>query len=85
MRLTPSPVHALAESEGLNLLTPPDAKDAAFLSALEELQPDLCVTAAYGCFQPRRFLDTPKHGTLNIPPSLLPLYRGAAPVHSAHV
>ena len=80
MKLTPSPVHELAEAEGLNLLTPPNAKDESFLEALEALQPDLCVTAAYGCFLPQRFLDTPRLGTLNIHPSLLPLYRGAAPV-----
>ena len=80
MKLTPSPVHALAEAEGLTLLTPPNAKDESFLETLEELQPDLCITAAYGCFLPQRFLDLPKLGTLNIHPSLLPLYRGAAPV-----
>ncbi|KAL1504230.1 hypothetical protein AB1Y20_010639 [Prymnesium parvum] len=80
MRLTPSPVHALAEAEGLPLFTPPDARDEPFLRALGELQPDLMVTAAYGCFLPRRFLELPKYGTLNIHPSLLPLYRGAAPV-----
>ncbi len=80
MKLKPSPVHQLAEAEGLHLLTPPNAKDDAFLSALEEMEPDLCVTAAYGCFLPQRFLDIPAKGTLNIHPSLLPLYRGAAPV-----
>lgn len=80
MKLTPSPVHALAEAEGLPLLTPPNAKDESFLGALEALQPDLCVTAAYGCFLPQRFLDLPGFGTLNIHPSLLPLYRGASPV-----
>jgi len=79
-KLTPSPVHELAEKEGLNLLTPPDAKDEAFLTALADLEPDLCITAAYGCFLPQRFLDLPAFGTLNIHPSLLPLYRGAAPV-----
>ena len=78
--LTPSPVHALAEAEGVPLFTPPNAKDDAFLSALADLKPDLCVTAAYGCFLPQRFLDLPAFGTLNIHPSLLPLYRGAAPV-----
>lgn len=80
MKLTPSPVHALAESEGLKLLTPPNAKEEEFLSTLEEMKPDLMITAAYGCFLPQRFLDIPKFGTLNIHPSLLPLYRGAAPV-----
>ena len=52
-----------------------------FLQQLQDLQPDLCVTAAYGNMLPQRFLDTPKRGTLNIHPSLLPRYRGAAPVN----
>ena len=80
MKLTPSPVHELAEAEGLRLLTPPNAKDEEFLATLADIKPDLCVTAAYGCFLPQRFLDLPHHGTLNIHPSLLPLYRGAAPI-----
>lgn len=80
MTLTPSPVAQLAESEGIELLTPASAKEEAFLSRLTELQPDLCVTAAYGCFLPQRFLDLPRLGTLNVHPSLLPLYRGAAPL-----
>lgn len=80
MKLTPSPVHALAEERSLPLFTPPNAKDEEFLSGLEELQPDLMVTAAYGCFLPQRFLDIPAFGTLNVHPSLLPLYRGAAPL-----
>jgi len=79
-KLTPSPVHILAEQLQLPLHTPETAKDDSFLSALEALQPDLCVTAAYGNFLPKRFLAIPKLGTLNIHPSLLPKYRGAAPV-----
>lgn len=59
------------------------ARDAAFLDALAQLRPDLCVTAAYGNMLPSAFLSIPKHGTLNIHPSLLPLYRGAAPVQRA--
>lgn len=55
----------------------------AFLHWLRELQPDLCITAAYGNMLPQRFLDIPALGTLNIHPSLLPLYRGAAPVQRA--
>ena len=54
-----------------------------FLEALAELQPDLCVTAAYGNYLPKRFLEIPKYGTVNIHPSLLPKYRGAAPVQRA--
>lgn len=80
MKLTPSPVHELAEAEGLRLFTPPNAKDEQFLTDLASCEPDLMITAAYGCFLPRRFLDMPKFGTLNIHPSLLPLFRGAAPV-----
>ena len=76
MRLTNSPVQVTAEAAELPVLTPPNAKDEAFLAALAELQPDLCITAAYGCFLPQTFLDMPKFGTLNIHPSLLPLYRG---------
>jgi methionyl-tRNA formyltransferase len=54
-----------------------------FLQRLAELQPDLAVTAAYGNMLPQRFLDTPRYGTLNVHPSLLPRYRGAAPVQRA--
>jgi methionyl-tRNA formyltransferase len=53
----------------------------AFLSHLESLQPDLCITAAYGNILPSRFLAIPRLGTLNIHPSLLPRFRGAAPVN----
>jgi len=79
-KLTPSPVQVLAEKAGIPVMIPKDAKDVAFLDALEALAPDLCVTAAYGNFLPKRFLAIPKLGTLNIHPSLLPKYRGAAPV-----
>ncbi len=80
MKLTPSPVQMLAKRFGLPLLTPASAKDSEFLKELSSWKPDLCVTAAYGQFLPRSFLAIPKYGTLNIHPSLLPLYRGAAPV-----
>ena len=79
-KLTPSPVQVAAEQLGLPVLAPETAKDATFLAALEALAPDLCVTAAYGNYLPKRFLATPKCGTVNIHPSLLPRYRGAAPV-----
>ena len=59
------------------------SKQAAFLSQLSSMQPDLCVTAAYGNILPQKFLDIPRHGTLNIHPSLLPKYRGASPVQRA--
>jgi methionyl-tRNA formyltransferase len=82
--LTPSPVHALAERLGVDsVLTPSTARDPLFLSAVSGLKPDLCITAAYGNFLPQAFLDIPRLGTLNIHPSLLPQFRGAAPVPRA--
>eukprot|EP00873_Tetraselmis_striata_P034684 jgi/Tetstr1/454948/TSEL_041809.t1 len=82
----PSPVEALAREAGLpeeRLLTPASARDEDFLEALEAMAPELCVTAAYGNFLPTRFLAIPTFGTLNIHPSLLPAFRGAAPVQRA--
>jgi methionyl-tRNA formyltransferase len=82
--LTPSPVHLLAESLGIeSVLTPESARDTEFLDQLTRLKPDLCITAAYGNFLPQRVLDIPRLGTLNIHPSLLPHFRGAAPVPRA--
>lgn len=79
----PSPVQVLAESEGIQVVTPEKARDPLFLDQLTALAPDLCITAAYGQFLPQKFLDIPKYGTLNIHPSLLPKYRGASPVQRA--
>jgi methionyl-tRNA formyltransferase len=79
----PSPVHQKAIDSGLRTLTPEDAKSPAFIQELKEIQPDLCITAAYGQVLSEEFLAIPALGTLNIHPSLLPLYRGAAPVQRA--
>ncbi|KAL3924017.1 MAG: hypothetical protein SGILL_001305 [Bacillariaceae sp.] len=77
----PSPVGRVAEELGLTLLSPEKAKDADFLDQLQkEIRPDLCITAAYGQYLPKRFLATPTLGTVNIHPSLLPRWRGASPV-----
>lgn len=79
-----SPVHEMAESLQIpNVLIPPSASDPEFLDRLYNLKPDLCITAAYGHFLPSRFLSCPSYGTLNIHPSLLPKFRGAAPVQRA--
>lgn len=72
----------VAESGLVPQMTPAVAQPD-FLDALKALQPDLCVTAAYGNILPQTFLDIPRRGTLNIHPSLLPQYRGAAPVQRA--
>ncbi len=58
-------------------------EQAPFLERLTAIQPDLCITAAYGNVLPSKFLSIPRFGTLNIHPSLLPKYRGAAPVQRA--
>lgn len=76
----PCEVQALAEERGVRTLTPAAAKDPHFLENLAKLAPDLCITAAFGQFLPRAFLEIPVHGTWNIHPSLLPKYRGAAPL-----
>jgi methionyl-tRNA formyltransferase len=82
--VTPSAVHAAADDLGITtLLTPASARDETFLSVLSDIRPDLCITAAYGNFLPQNFLDIPRLGTLNIHPSLLPHFRGAAPVPRA--
>ena len=79
----PSAVQAWAQGHGLKCHMPVTARDETFLATLESEQPDLCVTAAYGQFLPPRFLRLPRFGTLNIHPSLLPEFRGAAPVQRA--
>lgn len=79
-KLTPSSVQLAAEKLEIPIMIPEKAKDEDFLSALEDMKPDLCITAAYGQWLPKRFLAIPRRGTLNIHPSLLPLFRGAAPV-----
>jgi methionyl-tRNA formyltransferase len=77
----PSPVGLVAEELGLYTLCPEKARDADFLDELEnQVRPDLCITAAYGQYLPKRFLALPKFGTLNIHPSLLPRWRGSSPV-----
>lgn len=81
--IVPSPVHQRALDAGIPVLTPENAKAPEFIAELRALSPDLCVTAAYGQVLSEDFLAIPKFGTLNIHPSLLPLYRGAAPVQRA--
>lgn len=82
--LTRSPVHERALQLNIKeVLTPASAREPGFLQRMREIRPHLCVTAAYGNFLPQAFLDIPEYGTLNIHPSLLPQFRGAAPVSRA--
>ncbi len=75
-----SPVKELALQYGLIPLQPEKAKEEAFREALKSLQPDLMVVVAYGQILPRSVLDIPRYGAVNVHASLLPKYRGAAPV-----
>jgi methionyl-tRNA formyltransferase len=83
LKLTPSPVKVLAEKFGLPVLQPRKARDEAFAQQLAALQPDLMVVVAYGQILPQRLLDLPRHGCVNVHTSLLPKYRGAAPIQWA--
>jgi methionyl-tRNA formyltransferase len=75
-----SPVKELALQHGLPLLQPERAKEEAFQESLKMLQPDLFVVAAYGQILPKSVLSIPKFGAVNVHASLLPKYRGAAPI-----
>ena len=83
LKLQPSSVKALALQAGLPVLQPERARDEAFLGALRELRPDLIAVAAYGQILPQSILDLPSYGCLNVHTSLLPRYRGAAPIQRA--
>jgi len=83
LKLQPSPVKILAEKLGLPVLQPLKARDETFVSELRELKPDLIVVVAYGQILPQTILELPKFGCLNVHTSLLPKYRGAAPIQRA--
>jgi methionyl-tRNA formyltransferase len=82
-RLVRSPVGALADEHGIEVLTPPKASDPAFLDRLRAIAPDCCPVVAYGALLPQAALDIPPHGWVNLHFSLLPAWRGAAPVQAA--
>jgi len=81
--LRPSPVRQRAEELGMPVLTPPSPGDPGFQAALRALAPDVCPVVAYGALLPRSALDIPRHGWVNLHFSLLPRWRGAAPVQHA--
>ena len=72
-----------AESAGLEVLTPEHPRDPAFRHRLREIAPDCCPVVAYGALIPQPVLDIPLHGWVNLHFSLLPAWRGAAPVQHA--
>lgn len=82
-RLTPSPVSAVAEAHGIRTLKPARPSDPEFVAELAALAPDCCPVVAYGALIPQRVLDIPSRGWVNLHFSLLPAWRGAAPVQRA--
>lgn len=82
-RLTPSPVAQRAAQLGIEVLTPTSVRDEAFVAQLSELAPDCCPVVAYGNLIPAQALAVPVHGWVNLHFSLLPRWRGAAPVQRA--
>lgn len=85
LKLTPPPVKARAVELGLPVMQPTKVRARAFAEQLEALDADVGVVVAYGRILPRRVLDAPRVGCLNVHASLLPKWRGAAPIHWAIV
>lgn len=81
--LTPPPVKEEAVRLGLPVIQPEKLKGSAELQQIMDLQPDLIITAAFGQLLPKELLDAPRMGCINVHASLLPKYRGGAPIHQA--
>ena len=81
--MTPTPVKVLATENGIPVYTPATLRDEAFENILKECDPELIAVVAYGKILPKSVLDYPKHGCVNLHVSLLPKYRGAAPMQRA--
>jgi len=81
--LQASPVALLAEEHGVEVLKPEKVRDPQFLARLRGIAPDCCPVVAYGALVPREALGIPRHGWVNLHFSLLPAWRGAAPVQHA--
>lgn len=81
--LVPPPVKVYAEEQGFKVYQPHSLKDEAFADLLSELDPELIAVVAYGRILPKSVLDYPRYGCVNVHSSLLPLYRGAAPMQRA--
>lgn len=82
-KLKRSPVGQLADEHGIPVLTPRKPAEPEFVEVLTELAPDCCPVVAYGALLPTEVLDIPRHGWINLHFSLLPAWRGAAPVQAA--
>ena len=83
LRVEKSPIHVAAQTHGLSVLTPASLRDHRELKTFRELRPDIAIVVAYGLILPRAVLDTPLLGCWNLHASLLPRWRGAAPIQRA--
>lgn len=81
--LKPSPVKVAAEKLGLSIFQPSSIKTQDWIQQLKDLAPESIIVVAYGQILPKEILGLPKHGCINVHASLLPAYRGAAPIHWA--
>lgn len=82
-RVTPPPVKVAAEELGLPVIQPESLRDPAFRERMAAMQPDVTVLVAYGEYVAPALLDLPRHGSINLHPSLLPRWRGSTPIQSA--
>jgi methionyl-tRNA formyltransferase len=82
-QLQKSPVHQLAEKKAIEVFTPSTFRDAVAQKQFADLKPDIAVVAAYGLILPLPVLQAPKYGCINVHASLLPRWRGAAPIQRA--
>ena len=83
MKLQPTPVKVCAQVHDIPVFQPTRLRDGAALETIRQLEPDLIVVAAYGRILPQEILDYPRLGCVNVHSSLLPKYRGAAPINWA--
>ncbi len=84
MKLIPSPVKEFALDKGLNVYQPEKVKNnLEFIDIIKDLEPDIICVVAYGKILPKEILEIPKYGCINVHASLLPKYRGAAPIQWA--
>lgn len=82
-KLTPPPVKVAAEALGVPVLQPTKVRDGSLAAALRELDPEIIVVTAYGRILPTEILELPRYGCINVHASLLPRWRGAAPIQRA--
>lgn len=83
MKLLPTPVKVCAQAHAIPVFQPTKLRDGTALDTIRQLAPDLIVVAAYGRILPQEILDAPPLGCINVHSSLLPKYRGSAPIHWA--